>query len=100
MPAVDIDNANGVLLPALVACCINVAGLVGCTLEGWDLEVCNAVFLRRSVLIRKFLPWARLMFSSHFLLHSGGAGLLVSFPEGRVSCSLGHALETFCRVVC
>jgi len=99
----SIDNANGVFIPVHVTCCINVSGLVTCTLEGWDLEVCNVVFLRRFVLGRNFLRRARLQFLSHFLLHCGGAGLLVSFPEGRVSCSPGHALEPdlclFFRVV-
>jgi len=55
VPAANIDNTNGVLIPAHVACCINVSGLVTCTLEGWDLEVCNAVFPRRFVLGRNFL---------------------------------------------
>jgi len=93
VPSANIDNASGVLIPVHVAYCINVSGLVTCTFEGWDLEVCNAVFLRRIVLGRKFLRRARLLFLSHFLLHCGGAGLFVSFPEGRVWCSPGHALE-------
>jgi len=62
--AANIDNAGGVLIPAHVACCIEVSGLATCTLEGWDLEVCTVKFLRRYVLGRKLLPWARLMFLS------------------------------------
>ena len=54
---------------------------------------------------RDFLPvlacqaW---LYLSYSLLESGRAGLLVSFPEGMVSCKLGSALvlhpSDFCEV--
>jgi len=87
VPAVDIGNASGVLLPALVACCINVARLVACTLEGWDLEVCNTVFLRRFVL------------SKNFFLGSGPiscstlAAPACSFPSPRGGCRAVRAMH-------
>jgi len=57
--------------------------------------------------VRNFLPvldrQARLLFLSYSLLDSGRAGLLVSFPEGMVSCRPGQALvvefRVFCRVM-
>jgi len=46
---------------------------------------------------------ARLLYLSYSLLDSGRAGLLVSFPEGMVSCRPGQVLvlelRVFCRVM-
>jgi len=57
---------------------------------------------------RDFLPvltcQARLLYLSYSLLDSGRAGLLVSFPEGMLSCRPGQVLvlelRVFCRVMC
>ena len=71
---------------------------------------CNLSVVRpwRFVLGRDFLPvltcQARLLFLSCSLLDSVRAGLLVSFPEGMVSCRPGQVLvpelHVFCRVMC
>jgi len=104
VPGTNMDDTPDVLIPAHVAYCIYVSGLVSCTLEGWDLEVYTSVFLWRFALGRNFLPvfdrQARLLFLSYSLLGSGRAGLLVSFPEGRLSCMPGPALELELRVCC
>ena len=90
---VDMDNAHDVLIPTHVTCSVCGSGLVTCTFEGWDLEVCTTLLPWRFILGRNFLPvldrQARLLFLSYSLLDSGRAGLLVSFPEGIVSCRPG-----------
>ena len=84
MSAANINNAGGVLIYAHVACCRRVTELVACLPAGWNLEFCTSKFLRQYVFNRKCLSRAWVCLS-HFLLHCGGVGLVVSFPEGRVS---------------
>ena len=84
MPASDMDDVHGILVPVHVACSVCVSGSASCALEGWDLEVCTSLCPWRFMVGRNFLD----VLGRHArLLNSGGrAGLLVSFPKGMVSC--------------
>jgi len=86
--AANNDDAGGHRIPAHIAGCIKGSRLVTCTLASWDLDL-SPDYLRRIELGNK----CPRLCSCLFLLHYGGAGLLVTFPEGMVSRSPGHALE-------
>jgi len=101
--AMDMDDVHSVLIPVCVVCSVCVSGSVSCALEGWDLEVCTSLCPWRFILGRNFLPvpgcQARQLSLSCSLLNSGGrVGLLVSFPEGMVSCKPGQALVFESRI--
>ena len=97
MPVMDIDNVHNVLIPVRVACSACVSGSASCAIERWDLEVytslCPWRFMIGRILLQVLGRQARQMSLSCSLLESGDrAGLLVSFPEGMVSCKPGQAL--------
>jgi len=104
----DMDDVHGVLISTHVACSVCISESVTNTLEGWDLDVFTSLFPWQFILDRNFLlvlgRQARQLFLSCSLFDSGRAGLLVSFPEGMVSCRPGQAVElelrVFNRVVC
>jgi len=103
VPVVDMGDAHDVLIATHAACSVCGFGPVTCTLESWDLEACTSLLLWRFLLGRSFLQvlrekFARQLFLAHSLLHSGTTGLLVSYPEGMVSCRPGQALALELRV--
>ena len=104
----DVDDAHYVLIPVCMACSVCVSGSAACALEGWNLEVCTSLCPWRFFLGRIFLQvlshQARQLSLPCSLLESGDrAGLLVSFPEGMVSCKPGQEVgllpHNFCRVM-
>ena len=46
MSAANMDDAGGHLISAHIAGCMEVSGLVTCTLAGWDLELCTSAAIR------------------------------------------------------
>jgi len=98
MTVMDMDNVHTVLIPVHVACSVCVSGSASCALEGWDFEVCTSLCPWRFMIGRIFL---QVLGRQAQLLDSGGrAGLLVSFPEGMVSCKPGQALVLELRIFC
>jgi len=97
-PGMDMDNVHNVLIPVRVACSVCVSRSASCAVEGWDLEVCTSLCPWRFILDRILL---QVLGRQAQLLDSGGrAGLLVSFPEGMVSCKPGQALVLGPRIFC
>ena len=105
VPAMDVDDVHYVLIPVRMACSVCVCGSAACALEGWNLEVftslCPWRFMFTRILLQVLSRQARQLSLPCSLLKSRDrAGLLVSFPEGMVSCKPGQALGFEPRIFC
>jgi len=105
VPTMDMDDVHNVLIPVRVNCSVCVPGSASCALEDWDLEVYTALcpwrFMFGTILLQVLGHQAWPLSWPCALLESGDrAGLLVSFPEGMVSCKPGQALVLESHIFC